>query len=390
MKNNHKSFSILIPDGETTLLSNVVYSLSLIKGVKIFVLSAHKGKFFSYSTDNSCFKYSRLIDKFIHCPNTKDIEWLNKIDTIVDKYNIDLIMPIFDISTLYILKESHNLRNRAKLCLLSDKSNFEKALRKDLLYEFLILKSLPCPKSKVIDLELNYDRLDLDFPLIAKPAFGYNGGMGVKLIKDDKQLLNYLNLKKTDTAILLQEFIEGYDVTCNVLCQKGEIQAYTMQRSVVERDLKVTPQYEFRFFHDENLLKLMKDLMNGLNWSGVANLDFRFDRRDKSYKVIEINPRFWLNTEASALAGVNFPYLYCLSTLNETIDFKPIKNGSFLHLKALAIRLQTNPFFIFKINFLLKNTPFKFVVKDPLVLWCKFLWRTNNIISSKILKKKTS
>ena len=162
-----------------------------------------------------------------------------------------------------------------------------------------------------------------------------------------------------------------------------------MQKGVLVKDVKVTPQYEFSFFHDEVLLLLMKNLMKALNWSGVANIDFRFDKTDSTYKVIEINPRFWLNTEASALAGVNFPYLYCLSSLNKKIDFTPVKSGVFLHLKSLIKRFQRNPLLVFKINFLLNNTPFRFIIKDPLVLWCKFIWRTNNVISSKILKRKT-
>ena len=187
-----------------------------------------------------------------------------------------------------------------------------------------------------------------------------------------------------------QKFIEGFDVTCNVLCKNGDIQAYTMQKAALMKSVKVTPQHEFSFFNDDDLLGLMKDLMKALKWSGVANIDFRFDKKDNTYKVIEINPRFWLNTEASALVGVNFPYLYCLSTLNEKIEFTPVNKGDFLHLKALVKRLQRNPFLIFRINYLYSNTPIRFIIKDPFVLWCKFMWRTNNIISSKILRKKTS
>lgn len=242
----------------------------------------------------------------------------------------------------------------------------------------------------VVDSKFEYDAISMDFPLVAKPTYGFNGGMGVRLVKNRKELLEYVKTSKADNPILLQKFIEGFDVTCSVLFKNGEIQAYTMQKAVLVESIKVTPQFEFSFFHDEDLLELMKDLMKALNWSGVANIDFRLDKTDNTYKVIEINPRFWLNTEASALAGVNFPYLYCLSTLNEKVEFTPVKNGTFLHLKALVKHLKRNPLLIFKTKFLLNNTPVRFVIKDPFVLLCKFMWRTNNIISSKILKKKTS
>lgn len=390
MKNNSKTLSILIPDGETTLLSNVVHSLSLIAHVKIFVLSSHKRRYFKYSIDNNCFKYSGFIEKFIYYENTTPEEWIDKIDATVEDYSIDLIMPIFDVSTKRILEHQNNLKNRSKLSSLSSLSNFETALRKDLLYLFLKSNNLPCPESVIVDSRFKNDFVNLDFPLVAKPTYGFNGGMGVKLVNDKNELLNYINAIKTDNPILLQKFIEGFDVTCNVLCKNGDIQAYTMQKAAIIKSVKVTPQFEFSFFNDKALLGLMKDLMKALNWSGVANIDFRFDETDNTYKVIEINPRFWLNTEASALAGVNFPYLYCLSTLNNKIEFNPVESGTFLHLKALVKRLQRNPLLIFKVNFLIKNTPFGFIIKDPLVLWCKFIWRTNNIISSKILKRKSA
>lgn len=390
MKNSHNTFSILIPDGETTLLSNVVYSLSLVRDVKIYVMSSHKRKYFRYSIDNSCFKYSRFIEKFIYYENTSIEDWIYKIDTTAETYGIDLIMPIFDVSTKKILEHLKLLKNKSKLCNLTSLTNYETALRKDFLYLFLKSNKLPCPDSIIVDSKFDFNIQKIDFPLVAKPTYGFNGGMGVKLVKNEEELRKYIGAISTDKPILLQKFIEGFDVTCNVLCENGEIKAYTMQKGVLVKDVKVTPQYEFSFFHDEVLLLLMKNLMKALNWSGVANIDFRFDKTDSTYKVIEINPRFWLNTEASALAGVNFPYLYCLSSLNKKIDFTPVKSGVFLHLKSLIKRFQRNPLLVLKINFLLNNTPFRFIIKDPLVLWCKFIWRTNNVISSKILKKKMS
>jgi predicted ATP-grasp superfamily ATP-dependent carboligase len=387
MKYNHNTISVLIPDGESTLLSNVVYSLSLIKKVKIYVLSSHKGKCFKFSLNNNCFKYSRFIDRFIYYSPKSDEAWIRKIDTVVNDYGIDVIMPIFDVSTKRIIESKHFLVNKSKLVLLPELSDFNKALHKDLLYLHLKSNGLPSPKSIIIDSKVR-NEVELDYPLIAKPTFGFNGGMGVMYINNEKELAEYWQINNNNENILLQEFIDGYDVTCNVLCCNGEIQAYTMQKTSEDKYCKVAPQYEFVFFEDEALLKLIKSLMKSLNWSGVANIDFRFDKKTQDYKVIEINPRFWLNTEASALAGVNFPYLYYLSSNHQKVEFNKVKEGTFLHLKALMKKLIHNPFFIFKISFVKKHTPLRFILKDPLVLLCKFFWRTNNIIATKVFKNK--
>ncbi|GAA4935223.1 hypothetical protein GCM10023314_04450 [Algibacter agarivorans] len=62
MKNNKtKQISILIPDGEIHVIMYVVNCFSLIKNVKIYVMSSVK---------NNHMKYSRLIENFIYYPVT--------------------------------------------------------------------------------------------------------------------------------------------------------------------------------------------------------------------------------------------------------------------------------------------------------------------------------
>lgn len=391
MKDNSISFSVLVPDGEATLISSVVNSLSLMKSIKIYVLSSHTNKFLKPSNNNSCcLKYSRFIEKYIYYPVSTDSEWVSKIDDIVDIYSIDFVIPVIDKTIKRIIYNKHLFRNKSKLCILPEISSLELARDKGLLSRHLKSNNIPSPKSEIIFISSkNYDS-QLDFPLIVKPTTNTQGGLGVFLLKNRNEFIKYLESNKKYDTILLQEFVDGYDVTCNVLCEKGEILAHTMQKVAVVKGVKVTPQYEFSFFHDNDLLTIMKDLMKSLNWSGVANIDFRYDNNVDSYKVIEINPRFWFNTEASAIVGVNFPYMYCLSSMQNKIEFKAVDNIRFINMDGLLKRILYNPFFIFKINFIYNNTPIRFAIKDPLVVLCKFMWRTNNIISSKILKRKPS
>ena len=69
--NNTKEISILIPDGEIHVLLYVVNCFSLIKNVKLYVMSSDK---------NSHMKYSRFIEKFIYHPETSKEEWINHIN----------------------------------------------------------------------------------------------------------------------------------------------------------------------------------------------------------------------------------------------------------------------------------------------------------------------
>ncbi len=124
--------------------------------------------------------------------------------------------------------------------------------------------------------------------------------------------------------------------------------------------------------------------MKSLDWCGVAHIDMRYDQNTKQFKVIEINSRFWVSLDASLIAGVNFPYLYCLSSMGNTFKKPQYKFIEYLNLKGVVRRIKQDIRAIFKTNFMLKNTPLKFVSKDPAPMMYKFISRTKNILMSKM------
>ena len=58
-------------------------------------------------------------------------------------------------------------------------------------------------------------------------------------------------------------------------------------------------------------------LVHELGWSGVANIDMRYDARHKIPMVLELNGRYWFSLLGSLNAGVNFPLLACEMCLGE-------------------------------------------------------------------------
>jgi hypothetical protein len=44
----------------------------------------------------------------------------------------------------------------------------------------------------------------------------------------------------------------------------------------------------------DGLLETTSNILSALDYSGPFELEFVFDARNKQYKVIELNPRFWL------------------------------------------------------------------------------------------------
>lgn len=51
-------------------------------------------------------------------------------------------------------------------------------------------------------------------------------------------------------------------------------------------------------------------LLRALDWHGPAMVEFKRDPRDETYRLMEINPRFWGSLALPVHAGVDFPALY--------------------------------------------------------------------------------
>ena len=54
-----------------------------------------------------------------------------------------------------------------------------------------------------------------------------------------------------------------------------------------------------------------------IQYTGVGSIEFKLDDRDGKYKLIELNPRLWLQNVQSSFAGVNFAEVYYLDLIGE-------------------------------------------------------------------------
>lgn len=380
MNKGKSDISVLIPDGDDhkLLVLQVINCLSLIKGIKIHVMSTNR---------HNHLRYSRYV-KYVLCyPETNDKDWINNINSAVEKFAIDVILPVFEVGTKRLIENKFHIKEKNKLCALSSLSNFEKAINKGSLYQHLKKNGFPCPKSVIVKPKELPVINDLKFPVIAKPVTGYGGGQEISILKNSIEVQDFNTSNRLSCNIIFQNFIHGYDICCNVLCINGEIKAYSMQKANIFQNGEVTPQIGFSFVKELKLLEIMTNLMKSLDWSGVANIDCRYDENDNTFKIIEINPRFWINVDASAIANVNFPYLFCLSTLNISYKIQEANTIDYLNLKGLVKSIVKNPFLIFRVTYLRKNTPLIFPLKDPIPMIYKFIWRTKNIVVKKLLGK---
>ncbi len=373
---NH--ISVLIPDGESHILIYVVNCLAQTKTVEIFVMSNKK---------NNPMRYSRHVHKFSYYKKTNsDLDWINNINTETSKYNIDVIMPIFEDGIRTIIKHKQLISFSDKLVVLPSLDNFSTAINKGLLVKHLERNEIPYPKSILIEPEECYDTNLIEFPIIVKPLEGFGGGQGIHVFENKQELEQYFITNRFSYSYLAQDYIKGFDIDCSVLCKDGSIEAFTIQKGTMFGKSEFAPQIGLQFLYEQDLYKVVEKLMKSLDWSGVAHIDLRFDENDKQFKVIEVNTRFWVSLDASLIAGVNFPYLYCLISLNKNFQKPNYKHVKYLNLKGFIKTIKKNKCFILQTGFVLKNTPLKFALKDPLPMMYKYISRTKNIVLDKFNK----
>ncbi len=376
MKKETKRISVLIPDGESHLLIYIINCFSLVKGVELYVMS---------NTKNNPMRFSRHIKTFLSHKNPEyNLQWIQTINTYTETHKIDVILPIFETGIQKIIELKNSLKSPEKLCPLPSLNSFNTAQNKGLLYLHLKNNNIASPESIIIPKGSYPDNLNLNFPLVAKPVKDYGGGMGVAILRHHKDIKHYYTKRSFSSDTIIQNYINGYDICANVLCKEGDLIAYSIQRGNSFTNGELSPQSGFTFVNNKELLHVIKRLLKSLNWSGVANIDCRYDKNDKQFKVIEINTRFWANTDASAVAGVNYPYLNCLLGINQ-IQYIPVTQLiTYLNLKGLVHKLKTKPLFITNFKYILNNTPLKFAILDPLPMIYKYVSRTKNIILSKL------
>jgi predicted ATP-grasp superfamily ATP-dependent carboligase len=59
-----------------------------------------------------------------------------------------------------------------------------------------------------------------------------------------------------------------------------------------------------------DLVKMGETLLESMEFSGIAEVEFVIDSRDNTPKLMEVNPRFWGSLQGAISSGVDFPALH--------------------------------------------------------------------------------
>lgn len=149
-----------------------------------------------------------------------------------------------------------------------------------------------------------------------------------RIIRNKTELMGaYSELKVHGKDMILEEYIEGKSYGYSGLFKNGELIAGLGHKRLREYPVQGGPSSYCMSVRDEDLEYSAKRILCHIKWSGPAMVEFKKDKADGKFKIIEINPRYWGSIPLARVSGINIPFLhYCLvagkSYTNMSLDFK--------------------------------------------------------------------
>ena len=283
-----------------------------------------------------------------------DENFENDLLKIAHDFDEDIVyIPIEEGTTIKFVDFVNKNKTTTFKYLLTSLDNFSIARNKEALNIFCGKNEIACPKHIS---EQNLQEKEFNFPLICKPKYG-SGAKGITYIENEEDLKQ---LKIDFSESFVQERLPNpKEVEAGFfLCEKGEIKSFYSHKRIRTYPEKggstVFSKCEYSF----EIKKIGSSVIQKLNWSGLLMIEFIFDERDKTYKLIEINPRLWGSVLLSEFCGSYFLKNYIELALGKgigkpTIDTNVFIRWVFPYDFMYWIKNLSNPIIFFKKN---KNT----------------------------------
>ncbi len=256
---------------------------------------------------------------------------------------VDIVIPIQENMITMAGAVANELNTFTKLAPIPTPDLCDAIDNKWRLFELLSGTTIKEPRSLLFSgkrAAIEQELSTWDGPFLVKPPYGH-GGEGIRKYDSREDLLEdlYSRPLTTKDPLVIQEFIPGSDLGCNIISWHGEVLAHTIQRATLAQNKPYTSGLGLEFRHDEAIFTIAKEFARTSGWSGIANIDLRLDERSGDLYLLEINPRYWQTLLGSLAMGINFPDMHCRLALGESVEDRPFREGKWVNLHALSYDL---------------------------------------------------
>jgi CelD/BcsL family acetyltransferase involved in cellulose biosynthesis/predicted ATP-grasp superfamily ATP-dependent carboligase len=229
---------------------------------------------------------------------------------------VDVLLPVADITTMLVTAHRDTF-DAACAIPFAPAEVIQRAANKVGVIEAARRLGVPVPQSVIVTGPECIPEPTFDYPIVIKPhrsrlltAEGWVSTSVSYASNRDELILDLTSRPLYEFPVMLQERVAGPGLGVFALYYEGKPVALFSHRRVRER-----PPWGGVSVLSESvpMCPRVRDyatrLLEDLQWTGVAMVEFKGDVRDGLPKLMEINGRFWGSLQLAIDAGVDFPAL---------------------------------------------------------------------------------
>ncbi len=179
---------------------------------------------------------------------------------------------------------------------------------------------VPFPRLYAVGDTERFDRLDLDFPVVVKPAIpskllraANRKAYRADNSKELQDICAAMSRMIGDSQIIVQEFLP--DPGANLFSfagyfKKGEpVVGLSAKRTrQLPRDFGRTSTF-VEAVEVPELRELARRLLRAIGYTGLAEVEFMWNAKRARFELLEVNPRIWAWHSLAIAAGLDLPYV---------------------------------------------------------------------------------
>jgi D-aspartate ligase len=273
--------------------------------------------------------YSRYVTRSFDWPGAEHEDGLASILDVVTRHGLQgwVLFPTGD-QDLRLIAQNRALLSSHLRVAAPDWETVQWLYDKRFTYQRAASLGLDFPHSYELHGLDEVHKLDCRFPVILKPAFRVPGFAQAKALRaDDRETLIALYQKASalidSDAIIVQEWVPGTgkaQFSYAALWDRGKPVATLLARRRRQHPIDFGRSSTFVESIDHpQVEELACRFLSSFDYSGVVEVEFKYDAREDRYKLLDVNGRFWTWCGLGGLAGIDFPYLAYRQALGETI-----------------------------------------------------------------------
>ena len=252
----------------------------------------------------------QVADLCFQAPRVTSEKYISFLKETCANNSIALIVPTIDTELLILSEHREEFLKLGINIIISDTFLIKACRNKNHSADFLNNIEIETPDI--------YNVNNLNFPCLVKPYDG-SRSEGVYVLNDESMLTK--NILENPKNIFMELVPENYDeYTIDIYYdQFGVLKSLVPRLRIETRAGEVSKGLTSK----GDVYNYLKDKLNNLKGAkGCINLQLFANVNEKSFKAIEINPRFGGGYPLSYSAGANFPRMYIQEyILKETVDF---------------------------------------------------------------------